>query len=144
LKTNSPIDKVRDMPEENQAQNILNIESLINNANARLDTLTSEMKEEKGMVEAVLENDAEYQEVEKEAKKQAKLKTIARQKALNVPEAKSALEKLKDTQIQLREIKTALSDYLAQYVALSGTNQIEGPDGVLRQIIYTAKLVKSK
>jgi len=132
------------MPEENQAQNILNIESLINNANTRLDTLTSEMKEEKSMVEAVLENDAEYQEVEKEAKKQAKLKTVARQKALNIPEAKSALEKLKDTQIQLREIKTALSDYLAQYVALSGTNQIEGPDGVLRQIIYTAKLVKSK
>jgi hypothetical protein len=132
------------MPTENQAQNIVNVESLINNANARLDILVSEMKEEKSMVDAVLENNAEYQEVEKEAKKQAKLKALARQKALNVPEAKSALEKLKDTQIQLREIKTALSDYLAQYVALSGTNQIEGPDGVLRQIIYTAKLVKSK
>ena len=31
------------------------------------------------------------------------------------------------------------ADYLAQYVVLSGTNQIEGPDGVLRQIIYSAK-----
>jgi phosphoglycolate phosphatase-like HAD superfamily hydrolase len=132
------------MPEENQAQNILNIESLINNASSHLDTLTREAQEQKSMIDALLENDAEYQEVEKEAKKQSKLKTIARQKSLNVPEAKSTLDKLKDTQIQIKEIKTAMSDYLAQYVSLSGTNQIEGPDGVLRQIIYIAKLVKSK
>ena len=132
------------MSEENQAQNILNIESLINNASNRLDTLTREAQEQKSMIDALLENNAEYQEIEKEAQKQAKLKTIARQKALNVPEAKSTLEKLKDAQIQLKEIKTALSDYLAQYVSISGTNQIEGPDGVLRQIIYSAKLVKSK
>jgi cell shape-determining protein MreC len=132
------------MPEENQAQNILNIESLINNASSHLDTLTREAQEQKSMIDALLENDAEYQEVEKEAKKQSKLKTIARQKALNVSEAKSTLEKLKDAQIQIKEIKTAMSDYLAQYVSLSGTNQIEGPDGVLRQIIYIAKLVKSK
>ncbi|MFA5750266.1 MAG: hypothetical protein WC895_03530 [Candidatus Shapirobacteria bacterium] len=132
------------MSEQNQTQNIVNIESLINSASARLNDLSYEVKEYKAILDEMLESDTEYQEIEKEAKKQAKLKTIARQKTLNVPEAKSTLEKLKDTQIQLREIKTALSDYLAQYVAISGTNQIEGPDGVLRQIIYTAKLVKSK
>jgi len=138
------VDKVRIMPEENQAQNIVNIESLINSASSRLNDLTYEVKEHKAMLDEILENDQEYQEVEKEAKKQAKLKTIARQKALNVPAAQSTMEKLKETQIQLREIKTALSDYLAQYVSVSGTNQIEGPDGVVRKIIYTAKLVKAK
>ena len=56
----------------------------------------------------------------------------------------TVLEKIKDNQQQLKELKIALSDYLSQYVKLSGTNQIEGPDGVVRQIIYTAKLVKSK
>ncbi|MDD4937429.1 MAG: hypothetical protein PHX34_00195 [Candidatus Shapirobacteria bacterium] len=132
------------MADENQVKNLLNIESLINNVSSRLNDLSYEVKEHKAMLDEILENNTEYQEIDKEAKKQAKLKTLARQKALNIPAAKSTIEKLKDTQIQLREVKTALSDYLSQYVTLSGTNQIEGPDGVVRKIIYTAKLVKNK
>lgn len=132
------------MPDENKVQNLVNIESLINSASARLNDLTYEAREHKAMLNEILESDVEYQEIEKEAKKQAKLKTISRQKALNVPGAISTIEKLKDVQIQLREIKIALSDYLAQFVSISGTNQIEGPDGVVRKIIYTAKLVKNK
>lgn len=132
------------MPDENQALNIINTESLINTANARLNDLTYEAKEYKAMIDEILENDTEFQEIDKEAKKQAKLKNLARQKALNTPGAKTNIEKLKETQSQLREVKIALSDYLAQYVKISGSNQIEGPDGVVRRIIYTAKLVKSK
>lgn len=132
------------MPDENQSQNIINIESLINTANSRLNDLTYESKEYKAMLDEILESDSEFKEVDKEAKKQTKLRTLARQKALNTPGAKTNIDKLKETQAQLREVKIALSDYLAQYVKISGSNQIEGPDGVVRQIIYTAKLVKSK
>ena len=132
------------MPDENQAQNIINIESLINSATVRLDEITKQLHEQKSMIDSLLENNADYQEIEKEAKKQAKLKTSAKQNVLSSPEAKSTLDKLKENQTQAKELKIALSDYLAQYVALSGTNQIEGPDGVVRQIIYTAKLVKTK
>ncbi len=132
------------MPDENQAQNLLNIESLINSATVRLDEITKQLHEQKGMIDALLESNTEYQEIEKEAKKQAKLKTSAKQNVLNDPGAKSTIDKLKENQTQAKELKIALSDYLAQYVALSGTNQIEGPDGVIRQIIYTAKLVKTK
>ncbi len=132
------------MPDENQALNIINTESLINTANARLNDLTYEAKEYKAMLDEILESDIEFQEIDKEAKKQAKLKALARQKALNTPNAKTNIDKLKETQTQLREVKVALSDYLAQYVKISGSNQIEGPDGVVRRIIYTAKLVKTK
>ena len=132
------------MPDENQALNIINTESLINTANARLNDLTYEAKEYKAMLDEILESDTEFQEIDKEAKKQAKLRAAARQKALNTPAAKTNIDKLKETKTQLREVKTALSDYLAQYVKISGSNQIEGPDGVVRRIIYTAKLVKSK
>ena len=141
---NFSLDKVKSMPDENQAQTILNIESLINTATVRLDEISKQLQEQKGMIDALLENNAEYQEIEKEAKKQAKLKTSAKQNVLSAPEAKSTIDKLKENQTQAKELKIALSDYLAQYVAVSGTNQIEGPDGVLRQIIYTAKLVKTK
>ena len=132
------------MPDENQALNIINTESLINTASSRLNDLTYEAKEYKAMLDEILESDTEFQEIDKESKKQAKLRAAARQKALNTPAAKTNIDKLKETKTQLREVKTALSDYLAQYVKISGSNQIEGPDGVVRRIIYTAKLVKSK
>lgn len=132
------------MPEENQAQTIINIESLINTASSRIDELSRQLKEQKAMIDDLLLNNSQYQQVEEEAKKQTKLKTSSRQNLLNSPEAKPILEKIKDNQQQLKEFKIALSDYLAQYVKVSGSNQIEGPDGVVRQIIYTAKLVKSK
>lgn len=138
------VDKVEGMPDENKAQNLLNIENLINAATLRLDEITKQLHEQKSMIDSLLESNAEYQELEKESKKQAKLKNSAKQNVLNDPGAKSTIDKLKENQTQAKELKIALSDYLAQYVAVSGTNQIEGPDGVLRQIIYTAKLVKTK
>lgn len=136
------------MPNENQdlnqISNLLNIESLINSSSSRFDTLQREYQEQKSQLDSILDSDLEYQQLDQEAKKQSKLRTIAKQKIMNRPEASQIAEKMKDAQIQIRELKTAISDYLAQYVTISGTNQIEGPDGVLRKIIYTAKLVKSK
>lgn len=136
------------MPDENQNQtqvtNILNIESLINTSTARFDVLDKEYKDLKSQLDSILESDDEYQEVAQEAQKQAKLKMVAKQKVMARSECSQLVEKIKDTHIQIKELKTAMSDYLAQYVTVSGTNQIEGSDGVLRQIIYTAKLVKTK
>ena len=129
---------------ENTAGNLLSIESLINNYNARFEEIQKEFKQHKEMMNGILENDDEFQTINEEASKQAKLKTIAKQKVLKQPEAAKLQDKIKEYQSQIREIKTALSDYLGQYVALAGTNQIEGPDGVVRQIIYTAKLIKLK
>jgi len=131
------------MPKDNQtSQTLISVESLINSYNSRLDTLQAEQKQFKEMLNSILDNDVDYQTAAKEASKLAKLKTLAKQKVLKLPEAAQTVDKMKECQMQLREIKTALSDYLSQYVTLSGTNQIEGVDGVLRQIVYTAKLVK--
>ena len=136
------------MPNENQnpnqVANLLNIESLINSSTARFDVLQKEYQDQKSQLDSILDSDIEYQEVAQEAQKQAKLKTIAKQKVMARSEVALLVEKMKDAHIQIKELKTAMSDYLAQFVMLSGTNQIEGPDGVLRQIIYTAKLVKTK
>jgi hypothetical protein len=127
---------------DNQAANLISIESLINSYNLKFDSLSTELKQHKGMFEALLENDPEYQQLDKDYQKISKLKSIAKLKVQKQSNAAQIIDKMKDTQGQLREIKTALSDYLSQYVALSGIKEFEGPDGVLRQIIYTAKLVK--
>ncbi len=136
------------MPNENQnpnqVANLLNIENLINSSTARFDVLDKEYQEQKSMLDSILDSDVEYQEAAQEAKKLAKVKTIAKQKVMARPEAARLVDKIRDSQMQIKELKTAMSDYLAQFVILSGTNQIEGQDGVLRQIIYSAKLVKTK
>jgi len=127
---------------QNLASNLISIESLVKSHDDRLVTLTKELRTNKEMLDSILDNDEEYRLSATEASKQAKLKTLAKQKVLKNPNSLALVEKIKDYQAQIKEIKVALSDYLAQYVTLSGTNQIEGSDGVLRTIVYTAKLVK--
>jgi hypothetical protein len=129
-------------PNPNQAINLLNIESLINSHDSRLETLQKELRSQREMLNDLLENNEEYAKASEESAKLTKLKTIAKQKALKLPAAVTLVDKIKDCQGQVKELRVALSDYLAQYVNLSGTNQIEGADGVVRQIVYSAKLVK--
>lgn len=130
------------MTDTNTAANLLSIESLIKSHDQRLETLTKELRVQKDMLDGILDNDEEYRTSATEASKYTKLKTIAKQKVLKQPESVTLVEKVKDYQSQIKELKVALSDYLSQYVTLSGINQIEGSDGVLRQIVYTARLVK--
>jgi uncharacterized membrane-anchored protein YhcB (DUF1043 family) len=126
----------------NAAKNLLSIESLIKSHDQKLDTLTKELRTHKNMLDNILDNDQEYRDLATEASKSAKLKMIAKQKVLKSSESATLVEKIKDYQAEVKELRVALSDYLAQYVTLSGLNQIEGSDGVLRTIVYTAKLVK--
>jgi len=144
LKIRLSIVKVNPMatPKNISAQNLISIESLINSHDSRLQILTKESRSHQEMLNSLLDNDPEYSKIAKEAAKITKLKSVAKSSVLQRPEAKSVAEKLQDNRAQIKELKIALSDYMSQYVALSGSNQIEGPDGVLRQIIYTAKLVK--
>jgi len=124
------------------ASNLISIESLVNSHDTRLETLSRELRTHKEMLDSILDNDEEYRLSATEASKYSKLKTLAKQKVFKDPQSLSLVEKIKDYQAQIKELKVALSDYLAQYVTLSGSNQIEGSDGILRQIVYTAKLVK--
>jgi hypothetical protein len=126
----------------NNATSLISIESLVKSHDDRLATLTKELKIQKEMLDNILDNNEEYRLCATEASKQAKLKMMAKQKVLNSPESLALVEKIKDYQAQIKELKVALSDYLAQYVTLSGSNQIEGSDGVLRTIVYSARLVK--
>lgn len=132
------------MPDNQNAQTILSLESLINSFDSRLESLTKEAKAHKEMLQSLLDGNAEYVSVSDASTKAAKLTSLAKQKALKDPQAVTLIDKIKDYQSQIKEIKVGLSDYLSQYVTLSGTTQIDSPDGTTRQIIYTAKLVKKK
>lgn len=122
---------------------LINCESLINSAIVRFDKVKEETKDLKSQMDSILENDDEYQKLCEEINKLSKLKKIAKAKIMKRSEVVSLDEKIRDGNSQIKELKTTLSDYLAQYVIISGTNQIELADGVMRQILYSAKLVKS-
>lgn len=130
------------MSTSNAANNLLNIESLVKSHDDRLGVLTKELKINQEMLNSILDNNQEYTDSAKEASKFVKLKTLAKQKVLKEPASLDLVEKIKDYQAQIRELKVALSDYLAQYVTISGQTQIESTDGTLKSIVYTAKLVK--
>ncbi len=126
----------------NQATTLLSIESLINSHDSKLSTLQKELSVQKEMLNNILENDEEYGKIAQEASKLTKQKTIAKQKVLHTQNAVTIVEKTKDLQGQMKELKVALSDYLSQYVSLAGTNQFEGADGITRQITFSARLIK--
>ncbi|MFZ2153424.1 MAG: hypothetical protein WAV41_05260 [Microgenomates group bacterium] len=128
----------------NQAATLLSIESLINSHDTKLSTLQKELSVQKEMLNNILENDEEYGKVAQEAAKLAKQKTIAKQKVLHTQNGVTIMEKVKELASQQKELKVALSDYLSQYVSLSGTNQFEGSDGITRQITFSAKLIKKQ
>ena len=130
------------MTQNNGAVNLLSIESLVNSHDAKLTELQKELSVQKDMLANMLESNEEYTKANQEATKLAKVKMLAKQKVLKEGSAVTVVEKIKEFQSEMKELKVALSDYLSQYVSLAGTNQIEGPDGVVRLIVHSAKLVK--
>lgn len=130
------------MSNSSDLSTLTSIENLIHSHNTRLENLQKELKTHKMMLEALLENDKEYQEAAATATSATKLKTQAKAKVLSVTDAKNQVEKIKEQQMEAKELKIALSDYLSQYVVLSGSNQIESPDGQVFDIVSSAHLSK--
>lgn len=130
------------MSNQSDLSTLTSIENLIHSHNTRLENLQKELKTHKMMLDALLENDKEYQEAASANAASAKLKTQAKAKVLSVTDAKNQVEKIKEQQMEAKELKIALSDYLSQYVILSGSNQIESPDGQVFDIVSNAHLSK--
>jgi len=122
--------KVNGMPDTNKSvDTLISVEGLIKSYYQRFNSLTQELKQYKEMLQGALDNDPEYHQQDQEAKKLTKLRTIAKQKVLNLASNSELDTKIKDHQSQLKELRVGLSDYLTQYMSLSGSNQIETPEG---------------
>jgi hypothetical protein len=121
---------------------ILNMESMIKSHMASLKTLTEEMNKHKGILDDIFENDPTFKEHSDKAKEAATVKANTRKEILKRPQAAELDTKVKSIKSQIKETQEALSDYLQEYARMSGVNEIEGDDGEVREIVYTARLVK--
>lgn len=127
---------------DNSSQIILNMEGLIKNHITTIDKLSEELKKHKEMLDDIFSNDKTYQEHSEKAKEAGKIKQATRQQILRQPQAGELDKKVKEFKAQLKENQQSLSDYLQEYARMSGVSEIEGEDGEVREIVYSAKLIK--
>lgn len=140
----SKVTQEKETSSSNDTSIILNLENLIKNHVSSSDKLRVELKKHKEMIADHFENDATYKLHNERVKEATKLRQQTKTQIMNIPGVKEIAEKIKGMNQDLKESQDALSDYLKEYARLTGTNEIEGEDGEVREIVYTAKLVRKQ
>ncbi len=126
----------------NNAVLLVKIEEMIKTHLAQIDELQEEITKHRDMVNDIFANDETFQEHDKLAKEAARIRTNTKKEITKRPDVAGLANKLKSLKSEQKELKEGLSDYLREYQRLSGSNQIEGEDGEMREIVFVAKLVK--
>lgn len=126
----------------NDAILLSKIEEMIKTHTSQIDELQEEITKHRDMVNDIFAQDETYQEHDKLAKEAARIRSNTKKEIMKRPDVADLANKLKSLKSEQSELKTGLSDYLREYQRLSGSNQIEGEDGEVREIVFTAKLVK--
>lgn len=128
--------------DENQGLVVIELENTIKNHLASIDKLEGEYVTHRDMLEDIFNNDSTYKEHAKIAKEAARVKNNTKREMMKQPQVASLSEKVRDMKREISELQKALSDYLREYQRISGLSEIEGEDGEIREIIYTAKLIR--
>lgn len=129
----------------NQSDNVIvitNLQNLINETLNKINTISEEVKPLDEMISSVLENDEVYKKHADMAKEASKLKNKTKAEIVKRPDVSNVFAKVRDKKVSLKEAKESLSEYLQEYSRLTGQRQFETNDGTVREIVYTAKLVK--
>ncbi len=125
-----------------QVDVLLNLENLIKSHITGIETRQDQLKKHKEMLDDILSNDPTYKLHSEKAKEATKLKSTTKAQIMQRPDTTDLSHKVKDFSTEIKEMNSALSDYLREYGRISGTNEITGDDGEVREIVYVAKLVK--
>ena len=125
-----------------QSTVFLSIESLIKQNLNTLDTLQVQYRDQKEMVDNVLENDQTYRQHLEDANDANKVKSATKSQIMKRPEVIKVAEKMKGIKEEMKETQATLSDLLQEYQRISGSNVIEREDGQMLEIVSTSKLVR--
>ncbi len=120
----------------------LSLENLIRSNLTTIDTLQKQYREQKEMVDNVLENDQTYRQHLEQANEANKVKSGTKQQIMKRPDVIKIAEKMKGIKEEMKEVQATISDLLQEYQRLSGSNTIEREDGQILEIVSTSKLVK--
>lgn len=120
----------------------LSLENLIRSNLTTIGTLQKQYREQKEMVDNVLENDQTYRQHLEQANEANKVKSGTKQQIMKRPDVIKIAEKMKGIKEEMKEVQATISDLLQEYQRLSGSNTIEREDGQILEIVSTSKLVK--
>ena len=127
---------------ENDAILLLRIEEMVKTHISQIDKLKEDITKYKEMIDDIFTNEEVFQEHDKAAKESARIKNNTKKQIMQRSDVSDLTNKMKSFKSEKAELEQGLSDYLREYQRLSGSNEIEGEDGEMREIIYKAKLVK--
>ena len=128
--------------EEDQATVLLSLEQMVKTNITSIEKLSTDLKQQKAMLEDVFINDSTYQEHAKTAKEAAQVKSRTKQEIMKRPSVFQIANKIKTMQADLKERQASLSDYLAEYQRMSGANEIEVENGEVLEIVATMRVVR--
>lgn len=120
----------------------LSLENLIRSNLTTIDTLQKQHREQKEMVDNVLENDQTYRQHLEQANEANKVKSGTKQQIMKRPDVIKIAEKMKGIKEEMKEVQATISDLLQEYQRISGSNTIEREDGQILEIVSTSKLVR--
>jgi len=125
-----------------EVTSLFTIENLIKTHISHIETVKTELGKQVEMMNDIQNNDPEFKAAADQGKEINKKRAEAKQNILKSPSNASLNQKIKDMRQELKDLKGALSNYLQQYQKIADTDQIESEDGEVRQIVYSARLVK--
>lgn len=128
---------------EGGASDLITITNLIQSYIGNLDRAQQEMKAHKQMLQDSFANDPTYREHDEKVKEATKVRTQTKQQILKQPTLRELAEKVKEMSQGVKDMREALSSYLQEYAKITGSREFEDADGELREIVYSAKLVKT-
>lgn len=134
--------QVQETPASSDAVLLVKIEEMIKTHTTQITELQEQISKFKDMLDDIFVNDETFQEHDKLAKEAARIRTNTKKEIMKRADAADLSNRLKSLKSEQKELKEGLSDYLREYQRLSGSNEIEGEDGEIRQIVFVAKLVK--
>jgi predicted house-cleaning NTP pyrophosphatase (Maf/HAM1 superfamily) len=109
-----------------------------------IDELQLELNKLKSHYDESLENNAEVQKIEEEQEEVKKQQSAAKEKKeriLELPSYRAISDQIKEKKQEMRDHKEALAQELIEYYRESGTLEIEGPDGSVKRMKFSVKLV---
>lgn len=127
---------------DGQAIVLQNLEGMIKSNISQIDKLAQDLKTQNEMLTSIFENDETYKAHAAAAKEASRVKTGTKNEILKRADVAHVNEKVKGLRAEIAELKDAQSSYLQEFARMSGSNEIEGEDGEVREIVYTARLIK--
>lgn len=129
------------MDNQKTLSTLTNLTALINGHIAGLEREKENLGKLSEMLDDILANDHAYKEASDKAKEVGKDKSKAKANVLAQTHPHDLSFKIKDSRIEIKQLSLELSNFLTEYQKLTGSNEFEGEDGEMRQIITTARIV---